>query len=469
MAVGLASPRASEDLTEPARLEARRPNVVLLLTDDQTVSDMRALPAVRTRIEAQGTTFTRAYSTYPLCCPSRATILTGQYAHNHGVMDNVAPAGGFSRFDDDETLAVWLQRSGYNTILLGKYLNGYHGKVAQRYVPPGWSEWQAAVKGVYDYRSSTINENGRMVSYQRGPIAHVALRGADLITRYAAQDAPFFLFASFIAPHSGTPVEPDDPATVNGSDALQTAAVAPRYQDAFEDAALPDKPSIFERDMEDKSELRDVRRRPRWEYREAYQQRLEALLSVGDAIDRLLDALEASGESNDTVVIFASDNGHLVGEHWVYNKRYPYEESVRVPLAVSGPGFPAGVRRDQLVTLADITSTIVKAAGSSPGLVQDGRPLQPLALDPDAGAGRDLVLEAGPGRDTGGRRLYTALRTSDDRVLIAWHSGAVELYHLDEDPYQLDGGLDGSETSEERDRLLARLAKLQDCVGPECG
>ena len=445
-----------------------KPNVVLFLTDDQTLSDMRVLSVVKRRIGARGTTFTHAFSSYPLCCPARATLLTGQYAHNHGVMGNAPPEGGFQALDDDETLAVWLTRAGYNTLMLSKYLNEYEVPATRTYLPPGWTQWQVPVVGLYNYRSFTMNENGRLVRYSRNPVDHVRDRGIQLIRRYAAREKPFFLQAGFLAPHTGEPVEPGDPIAVNGTGALLTPGVAPEYRDAFRQLTMPPKPSILELDMSDKPSMRAIRNRPRWEFREAYQQRLESLLSVNKAVDRMLDALEATGEAQNTLVIFASDNGHLIGEHRGFGKVVGYEESVRVPLIISGPGFRSGVRRNQLVTLADLPSTIARAAGAVPTLLQDGRPLQALSRDPGVASDRSILLEAGPTPHTGGKRLYTGIRTPDGRSLLVWHTGAVEYYDLNDDPFQVDGRVSGTETIAERDALIRRLEALRGCAGPTC-
>ena len=445
-----------------------KPNVILFLTDDQTQSDMRALSVVKRRIGGVGTTFARAFSSYPLCCPARATLLTGQYAHNHGVMGNTPPAGGFQAFEDDETLAVWLRRAGYNTLMLGKYLNGYDAPATRTYLPPGWTEWQVPVVGIYNYRSFTMNENGTLVHYSRNPVDHVRHRGIELIQSYAAREKPFFLQAGFLAPHTGRPVERGDPIAVNGAGALKTPGVAPEYRNVFRRLPLPDKPSILELDMSDKPMMRAISNRPRWEFRETYQQRLESLLSVNKAVDRMMDALRATGEAEQTLVIFTSDNGHLVGEHRGFGKVVGYEESARVPLIIRGPGFSPGVRRDQLVTLADLTSTITRATGAVPTLLQDGRPLQDLSRDPDVARHRSILLEAGPRRGTGGRRLYTGIRTPDGRSLLLWHTGNVEYYDLHADPFQIDGRINGTETIAERDALIRRLKALRDCAGAAC-
>jgi arylsulfatase A-like enzyme len=324
------------------------------------------------------------------------------------------------------------------------------------------------VVGIYNYRSFTMNENGTLVHYSSNPVDHIRDRGIELIQSYAAQEKPFFLQAGFLAPHSGQPVEPGDPIAVNGSRALKTPWVAPEYRNVFRRLPLPDKPSILEGNMSDKPSMTRVANRPRWEFREAYQQRLESLLSVDEAVDSKMDALEATGEAEQTLVIFASDNGHLVGEHRGFGKVVGYEESARVPLIVSGPGFSSGVERHQLVTLADLPSTIARAAGAVPTLLQDGRPLQPLSQDPDFASDRSILFEAGPTPRTSGPRLYTGKRTPDQPTILVWYTGDVEYYNLHEDPFQVDGRVSGTETVKGRDGLISRLDALKDCAGATC-
>lgn len=443
-----------------------KPNILLILTDDQTRADLAVMSTVNARIGAQGTTFTRAFSQFPLCCPARATILTGQYAHNNGILK----LHGFTEFDGRfkrNNLAVWLRSAGYNTVLLGKYLNGYGLGGNDRYVPPGWTDWQVPVRGFYKYRNYTMNENGRLKSYRTYQTTHWQRRGVQLVNTYAPRAKPFFMWLSFVAPHYGGPVEAGDPRAASRR-GLQTPNVADEFRNTLSGTPLPPKPSFLEQNMSDKPALPGTVRRPVWEYRELFQQRRESLLSVDRAVGRILDALDESGEADKTIVIFSSDNGYLVGEHRKTGKIVGYEESVGIPMLVRGPGFAAGVQRHQLVSLTDLASTISRAAGVSPRLRQDGRPLQPLSAGPAAGADRPILLEAGPRRGTGGKRLYTGIRTPEDRVLLRWHNGATEMYDLGEDPYQLNGRVSAGETAEERDTLAARLSKLQGCAGAGC-
>ena len=207
--------------TAPAQTTQARPNVVLVMTDDQTVEQMRALERVRDLVGRAGTTFTRNFSTFPLCCPSRATYLTGQYSHNHGVQGNMPPEGGFYKLDSSNTLPVWLRDAGYATAHIGKYLNGY-GTRDPRQVPAGWQEWQGSVDPTtYNFFNYCLNENGKLVTY--GPRLNRACPNAtqrpsayqgDLysrkavgyINRRAPATKPFFLSVAYLAPHGGGPV-----------------------------------------------------------------------------------------------------------------------------------------------------------------------------------------------------------------------------------------------------------------------
>lgn len=458
-----AAPSTAVGHYRAAALADPRPNILLILTDDQTRDDLAVMDRVRNQIGGQGTTFTRGFAQQPLCCPARASILTGQYAHNNAVMS----LHGFGDFQDrfaENNLAVWLQDAGYNTAHLGKYLNGYPGGRGLRFVPPGWTDWQVPVRNVYSYRNYTMNENGRVATNNGYQTTYVQEHGISLVEKYAPSDKPFFMWLNFLAPHWGGPTEPDDP-TVDNTRGLKTPNVGDVFRDAMSGTPLPDKPSFLEKDMSDKPALPGTNRKPVEMYRELFQQRREALLAVDVAVGRILTALEMSGEANRTIVIFSSDNGYLVGEHRKIGKIVGYEESVGVPMLVRGPGFAADVRRDQLVSLTDLTSTITRAAGVTPGLQQDGEPMQPRSNDAAAGADRSIPLEAGPRPSN---RLYTGIRTPDDRVLLRWRGGATEFYNLLEDPFQLDGRISEGETAAERNALARRLDELEDCAGAGC-
>jgi N-acetylglucosamine-6-sulfatase len=451
-----------------ARQESdERPNVVVLMTDDQTLESMRIMPEVRRTLSDRGTTFTHSCVSFALCCPSRATFLTGQYAHNHGVLGNRAPTGGYGRLDRRETLPVWLQRAGYRTMHVGKFLNRYGLDLGPYNVPPGWDEWHGSVDPLtYQYYGTTLNENGALRSYPSDYSTDLyAGRAVDLIGRAAKHDAPFFLSVAFLAPHDGGPRELSDPAGV------LTPLPAPRHRDRFVAEPLPPsvRASFNEADMSDKpAYLRafpPIGRQRAEAIEENYRQRLESLLAVDEAVAAIANALRAGGELDNTLVIFTSDNGFFHGEHRMPNeKMLVYEPSIRVPLIMRGPGVPAGAERRQLVTNADLAPTILDVAGASPTKPQDGSSLMPLLADPRLEWGRDLLIEGAEGFIVRG---FAAIRTYR-YVYAEYTTGERELYDLERDPHQLHSVHDDPTYAPVRAGLARRLRVLRVCAGEGC-
>ncbi|HEV2875448.1 MAG TPA: sulfatase [Thermoleophilaceae bacterium] len=442
-----------------------RPNVLVLLTDDQTIESMRVMAGVRSELGAAGTTFERSFVSNPLCCPSRATLYTGQYTHNHGVIGNRPPEGGYGRLDKSEWLPVWLQRAGYHTVHIGKFMNRYGLDSPPTEVPPGWNEWYTSVDpSTYRFTDYELNENGVVSSYPSYSTDEYSERAADAVERLAPSEQPFFLSVAYLAPHSGAPRETDDPA------GLATPMPAPRHRDAFAAEPLPSAPAFDEADVSDKPSF--VRRRPRLSperkaaITEMYRQELESLLAVDEGVVRVVDALRASGELDDTLIVFTSDNGFFHGEHRVpYGKVMVYEPSIRVPLILRGPGVPAGARRRQLVTNADLAPTILEAAGAVPaGRVPDGRSLFPLLRDRGLAWGRELLVEGAPGFQA---VAYAALR-NDRFVYVEHDNGERELYDLRRDPDQLENSIGEPRYAAIEARLAERLASLHACAGRGC-
>jgi N-acetylglucosamine-6-sulfatase len=442
----------------------KRPNVVVIMTDDQTLESMRVMSGVRSRLGASGTTFERAVVGGALCCPSRATFFTGQYTHNHGVLGNSPPDGGYARLDTREWLPVWLQRAGYRTVHIGKFLNRYGQDSPPTEVPPGWSEWYASVDpSTYRYTGYRLNENGVVRAHAEYSTDEYARRAVDAIARLAPSDAPFFLSIGFLAPHAGGPADPDDPA------GLTTPMPAPRHRDAFAAEPLPRTPAFDEADVSDKPSF--IRSRPRLGPRrvaaieESYRQELEALLAVDEAVVGIVEALRDSGELGDTLVVFTSDNGFFHGEHRLPNgKVLAYEPSIRVPLVLRGPGVPRGERRRQLVTNADLAPTILDAAHAVPSRLQDGRSLFSLLREPRRGWGRDLLIEGPSGLEM---VAFGAVRTY--RYLYSeYENGERELYDLRRDPYELRNLHRAPRYARIEAELAGRLAALEACAGPSC-
>jgi N-acetylglucosamine-6-sulfatase len=435
-----------------------RPNVVVIMTDDQRVDDLAAMPAVRRLIVRQGTSFANSFASFPLCCPSRATFLTGQYAHNHGVEDNRPPLGGYYALDGEETLPVWLQRAGYETAHIGKYLNGY-GSRDPGEVPTGWDNWQGTVDpSTYLYWGYTLNDNGRLVrppGYQTDELTSRAvrfLRGAD---------EPFFLSLAYLAPHNDrTPPLPEFGALPG---CLGSAKPAPRHSGLYAGRRMPTSPSFNEADMSDKPSF--VRSLPRLGARDRirierdWRCRRESLAAVDEGVTRIVEELRDSRRLEHTLILFTSDNGFLLGEHRLPNNKINvYEEAVRVPLAIRGPGFPAGERVSDPVANIDLAPTIVDAAGAEPGLEMDGVSL----LSGGPRRARPIVLENRARPFEARYAPYSAVRLGFIEY-VEYVNGESELYDLSRDPHQLRARR-GARPPE----VVALLERLRDCQGSGC-
>lgn len=492
--VGLSLAAGSVGFTGKSSAQAAakpRPNVVVIETDDQTSEEMRVMRNTLQLIGAQGTTFDNSFVSLSLCCPSRSTFLTGQYAHNHGVLTNSPPNGGFAKLDHTNTLAVWLEKAGYNTALVGKYLNGYGKKGQETLIPPGWTEFHAGVN--LSYLNWTLNDNGTLVHYGSSPGDYqtdvLSAKAVDVINRRIPEAKPLFMWVTYHAPHAGGPQEADDPK------GLGTVNVADKYKNHFATEPLPNMPSFNEADVSDKPI--GIRNRPLLTQakiaaiREAYQQQLESLLSVDDGVGAIVDALRAKGELANTLLVFTDDNGFFHGQHRVPSgKVLLYEPSIRVPLLMRGPGVPKGIHLKQIVANIDLAPTIVAIAKAKAGRVMDGRSLLPLFKHPSQQWGRDLLIERGPAgeKKTGagqmgeigngdngnqgktaapGDQRFAGIRTP--RYLYAeYANGEKELYDLAKDPDELSNLAFDPAYATIRAQFSARLAKLQSCKGATC-
>jgi arylsulfatase A-like enzyme len=456
---------------------AGRPNIVVIMTDDQVVESMRVMPQTRGLIGSAGVTFDKSMVTYALCCPSRATFLTGQYPHNHGVRSNSRPEGGHAKLDHSNTLPVWLQGAGYVTGHVGKYLNGY-GIVDSLEIPPGWTEWYAGTSGdEYNYYNYAVNENGTVVRYGATPDDYQADvytgKALDFIHRRAPNAAagttPFFLFVTYLAPHNGGPVEPGDPSDPN----LGTPVPAPRHKGRFAGEVLPASPAFNEADMSDKPV--SMRNRALLtttqvsEIREAYRQRLESLLAVDEGVARIIGALQNDGVLDNTLVIFTSDNGYFHGEHRLLSgKTLPYEPAVKVPLLIRGPGTAPGRRVSALVANIDLAPTIVEAAGVTARRTMDGRSLWPFLSGGQtawsSGTGpRHVLVEDSP---SGGKASIFWSIKRGKYVYTEYANGDRELYDLLADSAQVTSRHASQAYAKIRRKLANRLAAMKTCSGP---
>ena len=480
LVVGVATSGGSERAL--AAKDPERPNVVVVMSDDQTQDSVRYMSRVPSLIGDKGATFRNSVTNWPLCCPSRATFLTGQYAHNHGVLGNGAPNGGFDRLDSTETLPVWLQRAGYYTAHIGKFLNGYEQSAVG--VPPGWSEWHGS-KQTYVFYGYQLLEDGQLVEYGSNtedpdnpaqPETYstdvYTDKAVELIGRRAPKGKPFFLSVAYLAPHSGGP-NPDPP---NQSRCNNTAKPAARHIGTFENEPLPLPPSFNEADVSDKPA--GIASRPELTPNQVgntiprnYRCRAESLLAIDEGVGRIVSALRDSGELDDTLIVYTADNGFFHGEHRIATgKNRVYEEAIRVPLLIRGPGIPKGKTVGDLAINADLAPTILDAAGAKAGRAEDGRSLLPFAAHPERKHGRELVIEqysqsvdeeGNPGVD------YEAVRTAR-YTYVEYGTGEVELYDLETDPFQLSNQHANPAYGEAEARLAARLDVLRSCAGKSC-
>lgn len=437
-----------------------RPNIVFILLDDLDNESLRALPKVRRLVEEQGAVFRQSFASVPLCAPSRASILTGRYAHNHGVLGNVGAAAGFERFQQERlavaSLAPWLKAAGYRTLLAGKYLNHYPAGEKPEYIPPGWDDWHAILEdrpaGNVGY---AMNENGRLTSpaeYQTEKLAAVV---GDFV-RVQAGKAPFFVYLAPGPPHMPAEPSPRQATLFEGERAPRTPA--------FDEQDLSDKPAWLRR--ADPLNSGDTRRIDRF-----YRRRLQTLAAVDEMVEGLGQVLQQAGQLEHTWIFFASDNGFLQGQHrFVQGKNAPYEESIRVPLLVRGPGLPAGRVLDHLVSQIDYAPTWLELAGVPVPASVDGRSLLPLlgpAAPPAPADWRtDLLVEHWETGDPMVIPDFFLLR-QQQRVYVEYVTGEIEWYDLSADPDQLQSR-HAQLPDEERQRLSERLKLLKNCRGPGC-
>jgi len=464
----------------------KRPNIVLIMDDDQNVEMQRFLTKTNAAIGGKGVTFDNSFMNYSLCCPSRSTMLTGQYAHNHGVRGNRLPSGGYSKLAPTmgNTLPVWLQRAGYYTGHIGKFLNGYGTTSPDTEVPPGWNEWYGSIDdpdgftgGTYTAYGYTLNENGQAVHYGSTPdVVNTTLyqtdiysqKAGDFIRRRAPNRTPFYLSLAPRDPHSEA-----DSCNCAGNN----PRAAPRYEGTLNGVTAPREPSFNEGDVSDKpSEIRNMSPLTQAQINAVdarYRARAEALLAVDDLVQNVVSTLKAQGELKNTVVIFTSDNGFFHGEHRVrQGKVRVYEPSIRVPLMIRGPGVPRGVHRGQPVGNVDLAPTILDFADAKPGRKQDGVSLLPLTERKRNWLGRGLDLEtydtADPTEDPEAPPVnYVGVRT--DRYMYAeYGTGEHELYDLRLDPFELQNQAGNPVYAPVTSALQRLLGSEAGCAGKGC-
>ena len=494
LATACGSGKGSSHRAQPA--PTAQPNIVFLLTDDLDQSEMAYMPTVRRLITDQGVSFTNYFISDSLCCPSRTSILRGQYAHNTGVESNGDLNGGFETAYrlgiERSTIGVWMHAAGYRTGYIGKYLNQYPDTASETYVPPGWDEFDSAVAGSpYSEYNYVLNENRRLTYFGRKPVDYGTSVYIGKARRFiqTTKNKPFFLYLNVYAPH-----QPATPAF--GDRNVFPHAKAPRTPSFNEQP--PGKPGWMH-------QLRHLGARGVRSLDALYRDRIRSLQAVDRGVGTLIETLKATHRLDDTYFVFSSDNGFHLGQFRMpAGKETAYDTDIRVPLIVRGPGIPAGKTSDFMVGNIDLAPTFAKLGGARvPGFV-DGRSFAPLLYDPgaDPRPRRAYLLEhwrasrsesygsgSGPSEpsdlDTGAEALarsatgqavpfidpgyiprYFGLRT-EHYMYVEYRKGS-EMYKIDSDPYEIHN-IVYDPTNE---RLVARfhtlVAKLKRCAGVTC-
>ena len=468
-------------IPEAFAASASRPNVVVIMTDDQRLDTLQYMPKTQELIAAAGVSFVNALASYPVCSPSRATFLTGQYAHNHQVLGNALPWGGYHKLRHNNTLPVWLHDAGYKTMFIGKYLNRY-GEDNPLEVPPGWDDWQAMVEN--RYYGFKLNENGSLFTFGGSEGEYqtdvFAVKAASAIRRHVANNSrqPFFLFIAPQAPHSGRNSNSirNDPDFAHLNHPFGPRAM--RHLDLFHDEPYRKSKAYNEKLVDDKpAHIQALARIPMettYGIDAHYRAKLEMLQAVDDLVETVVTELRNASLLKNTLIVYTSDNGFFHGEHRIVTgKNLPYDEALRIPLLVRGPGFPAGSTSTQLVSNIDLAPTVVEVSGATPGRAMDGRSLVRLSNNPASGRGRSIVLEGGwPGAaDEEGAITpivgYHGVR-EEKYQYVEYETGDRELYYLISDSAQVNNRIDDPKLAEVATRMQELLRRQENCRASDC-
>lgn len=418
------------------------PNVLIIVTDDQRAEGtLDVMPTLRRLFEEEGTSFTNAVATTPLCCPSRAGIFTGQYSHNHGVTrNNKGP-----EMDERSALPHYLQEAGYRTALVGKYLQGILG--IKR--PPNFDDF--TISGGLKYYERPTNVDGKQRIIARHATDFMGDMAARYIRRFEERDdQPWFLYVAPNAPHK--PFEPET-----------------KYAEAEVPAFEPDEAAL-ETDVSDKPPYVTDTDFTLGDPQTVWTQQLRLLMSVDDLVGKIFRAIEAGDEEN-TLAFYMSDNGLMLGEHGLFAKRVPYHQSVAIPLLARWPNhIEAGAEDDRMVANIDLAPTIMGAAGIEPSaeFPIDGRSLL-------SDARRDRILLEEYENTVHGLPDWASILSNSYQFTEYYEKGTGDLmyreyYDLESDPFALENllGDDDPDNDPDLQSLGEDLDAIRSCVGAEC-
>ncbi|KAI9335268.1 putative arylsulfatase [Obelidium mucronatum] len=473
-------------------LAKKQPNIILLLSDDQDVrmNSLEYMPILQKHLGEEGTKFEKHYVTTAICCPSRVSILKGQFAHNTNFTDVGPPTGGFDLFLenklDEEYLPVWLQRAGYSTNYIGKFINGY-GVPNHKKQPKGWDTFDALVNPwIYDFYHPVFARNGNEPKHYPGihQVDVVREKALNVLTKVTKDEKPFFLYLAPSAPHTTVTLPENDPDTPDLSKIKLTETIpADRHKDLFPHEKIPRIPSFNSANVDGKPKY--IAKLPllnqttidtldHW-----YRQRLRNLQSVDELLGSVIEFLTESGELDNTYIFYSTDNGYHIGLHRLNaGKTTPYEDDVNVPFYVRGPGVAKGKVRQDVNSHTDIAPTFLKIAGAKQSAYPfDGEPIPIFEHDVEDKNRETLGVEfwrplvpeyySIPFAED---NTYRSLRVNGDGysyLYTVWCTGHRELYDHTKDPYQLENVY--SKASRNLvNRLDALLVAIHDCKGVKC-
>jgi len=420
------------------------PNILIILTDDQRVDTMWAMPKTREILGSIGVTFTDASVSTPLCCPSRTGFFSGGYfTRNTGILNNLFPNGGAVKFGevDNKALPGRLQKSGYQTGLFGKYLNEYPSVQTKSpdepwpYIPPGWSSFTISsesnspknwftfpiVKGTSlpftakKGAKSTIT-NTYINDYFTGELL-------SFVEKSKTEGNPFFAMLSTHGPHGPSYYPAEDEG---------------KFEDyvhnppSFSEADLSDKPQYVRDEMLEFNATKNT---------EVYRNMLRSLQPIDRSVEKIMQKLTELDLLSNTLVVFTADNGYMWGEHYLTAKGVPYEESIRVPLIVYYPGARNGVTDNSFVYAnLDLAATVQELAGIFPKT--DGKSLVPLLLDENTSWRNEIYSEWFKGGSNGNTSSWSLVKqraiNGKEFKLVEYQSGEKEFYSLSDDRYELE-------------------------------
>ena len=513
---------ASADARPNGAGKGKQPNILVVMTDDMAQSDLQFMPNVRRKLAQKGTSFTNAIDAFPLCCPARATFITGQYPHNHGVIGNFAPYGWYGMKQRGNTLPAWLDDAGYRTAAIGKWLNGYGARDAHGEVPKGFDIWRGLLDvSAYDYFNFVMNKDGKLRTWgdeefakKLVEFAHIEVddqpdtlatifaelarlfgpppydywgteRPKDyspdvtgkvatrLVRRGRSEKKPFFIWWSPASPH-----REDVTTTLMGRSGPDPRAPF-RYRDESSELTLPQGPSFNNQGTgpipENMNAATPLDPSDIDQLNLDYQGRAGSMMAVDDHVADMVKTLRETHQLKNTVIMFVSDNGWLQGEHRIPGDKFlPYDESLKVPLIVRGPGIPQGEKVQGQVSNIDFAPTLLDLANARPGRTMDGLSLLPTMADPDQVPQRALGIEApaplfaGAIPVNGWDRPYEGVRTDRWTFVEYTESGDRQLFDRQADPHELHNLAGDPAYADIENRLAEKATELSACAGQEC-